>query len=84
MVKSEDIIYYNHGSGFTMDKWTNNTNLVSNYDILTTDYGTQGVGFVSSIEHKEYPIYGFQFHPEKNAFEWRVNASHSSHAIQAM
>jgi hypothetical protein len=33
---------------------------------------TKGLEFVSSFEHKQYPIYGIQFHPEKNAYEWKV------------
>jgi len=30
------------------------------------------------------PFFGIQYHPEKNAFEFRVNASHSVEAIEVM
>lgn len=44
-----------------------------------------GLEFISSIEHRRYPFYGIQFHPEKNIFEWvrNKNISHTRHAIQA-
>lgn len=41
--------------------------------------------FISTIEHRYYPFYGIQFHPEKNLFEWvrNKNISHTEHAIMA-
>ena len=46
---------------------------------------TQGLEFVSSFEHRQYPIYGVQFHPEKNAYEWKVTnkIAHTAGAISA-
>ena len=44
-----------------------------------------GLEFISTIEHRRYPFYGVQFHPEKNLFEWvrNKNISHTAHAIKA-
>lgn len=44
-----------------------------------------GLEFISTIEHRYYPFYGVQFHPEKNLYEWvrNKNISHSAHAISA-
>lgn len=44
-----------------------------------------GMEFISSIEHVNYPFYGVQFHPEKNLYEWvqNKNISHTSNAILA-
>lgn len=38
------------------------------------------------MEHKTYPYYGVQFHPERNAFEFKkdVGISHSASGIRAM
>jgi len=44
-----------------------------------------GLTFISSIEHKQYPFYGVQFHPEKTLYEWvrNKNISHTTHATAA-
>lgn len=43
-----------------------------------------GMEFISSIEHRYYPFYGIQFHPEKNLYEWvrNKNISHTANAIE--
>ena len=38
--------------------------------MLSTNKDRQGVEFVSMIEAYKYPIFGSQWHPEKNNFEW--------------
>ncbi|CAH0729721.1 unnamed protein product, partial [Brenthis ino] len=44
-----------------------------------------GLEFVSSVEHKRYPFYGVQFHPEKSAFEWKASRGypHTAEAVRA-
>lgn len=44
-----------------------------------------GLEFISTLEHRRYPFYGVQFHPEKNLYEWvrNKNISHTAHAIRA-
>ena len=41
-----------------------------NYTMMTTNLDDNGVEFVSTMEHKKYPIFGTQWHPEKNSFAW--------------
>ena len=38
---------------------------------------------IISATAKNYPIYGTQWHPEKNAFEWttKEGINHSEHAV---
>lgn len=38
------------------------------------------------VAAKDYPIYGVQFHPEKNGFEWVADEviPHSQHAVRIM
>ena len=43
---------------------TENAKLAS-MQVLSTNVGRNGTEFVSSMEHKTYPIYATQFHPEK-------------------
>ncbi|XP_010788500.1 gamma-glutamyl hydrolase-like, partial [Notothenia coriiceps] len=63
---------------------THNSNEELNmfYKVLSTN--TDGkVEFVSTVEAYDYPIYGTQWHPEKNAFEWKMpNIPHSPSAIK--
>ncbi|CAH0771306.1 unnamed protein product [Bemisia tabaci] len=62
-------------------------NSQSNVDwkILTTSFDQLRSPFVSTIEHKKFPIVGVQFHPEKHAYEWRENKHylHTPEAIEA-
>lgn len=74
--------YHNWGVG--LDRWNRNDNLRNFYDILSTNNDIYGSTFVSSIEGKKYPIYGWQWHPEKNSFEWSGHINHSPEAIATM
>lgn len=48
---------------------------------VTISKDTYNLTFISTIEAKNYPFVGLQFHPEKNAYEWEKNDPHSSSAI---
>lgn len=60
----------NHGSGITPPHFTQSSQLTSIYNLVATSTDRKGKEFVSVFEGKTMPIYGTQFHPEKNAFEW--------------
>jgi gamma-glutamyl hydrolase len=51
----------------------------------TTNEDSTGLEFISALEHSRYPIYGLQFHPEKNIYEWGLGRyqPHSEEAIRA-
>uniref|UniRef100_A0A3P8SA21 folate gamma-glutamyl hydrolase n=1 Tax=Amphiprion percula TaxID=161767 RepID=A0A3P8SA21_AMPPE len=52
------------------------------YKVLSTNTDGQ-TEFVSTVEAYDYPIYGTQWHPEKNAFEWtRPYIPHSPSAVK--
>ncbi|XP_046390527.1 gamma-glutamyl hydrolase-like isoform X2 [Ischnura elegans] len=48
---------------------------------LSTDYSNES--FVSAMESKTLPIYGVQFHPEKNSYEWNINSTGIPHSAEA-
>ena len=54
------------------------------YQVLSVQYDRHEVEYVSAFEHKRYPIYGLQYHPEKNAFIWKEDSviPHSEKAIE--
>ncbi|CAA6661139.1 unnamed protein product [Spirodela intermedia] len=59
------------------------SHLSSFFKILTTSTDDEGQVYVSTVQAHGYPITGFQWHPEKNAFEWGVSAiPHSEDAVQ--
>lgn len=60
-------------------------NLDKFWTVMSVNKDWNGFEFVSSIEHKSYPFYGIQFHPEKNLFEWvqNKNISHTPNAVIA-
>lgn len=57
--------------------------LDSDWRVTAVNNDSQGLEFISSFEHKQYPIYGVQFHPEKNGYEWKKtnNNPHTANAI---
>jgi hypothetical protein len=51
---------------------------------MSLNHDKKGLEFISTLEHRKYPFYGVQFHPEKNLYEWvtEKNIPHGSHAVQ--
>ncbi|XP_037312335.2 gamma-glutamyl hydrolase-like [Pungitius pungitius] len=67
---SEPLTANMHKWSVTLSTHKTNNQLNSFYKVLSTN--TDGTTeFVSTVEAFDYPIYGTQWHPEKNAFEWR-------------
>ena len=73
-----------HHWGVGVSRFQNNAKLTNFYDVLSVNNDIHGRTFVSTMEGKKYPIYGFQWHPEKNAFEWSGHINHSPDAIKTM
>lgn len=48
---------------------------------ITTNEDDNDLTFISIMEAKDYPFVGLQFHPEKNAYEWRQQDPHGWSAI---
>merc|ERR1712013_26179 len=51
---------------------------------LSTNIDQEGLEFISTIEAREFPFYGSQFHPEKIAFEWAPNRPGIPHSREAV
>ncbi|XP_065607996.1 gamma-glutamyl hydrolase [Cyrtonyx montezumae] len=73
-----------HKWSISMENFTKNEKLYNFYNILTTNTDDE-VEFISTMEAYKYPIYGVQWHPEKNPFEWKNSSGipHSSTAVRA-
>ncbi|XP_008395039.1 gamma-glutamyl hydrolase-like [Poecilia reticulata] len=72
----------NGSSRFLFQTYNTDEDLKSFYKVLSTN--TDGnTEFVSTVEAYRFPVYGTQWHPEKNAFEWsRPYIPHSPSAVR--
>ncbi|XP_070784383.1 gamma-glutamyl hydrolase isoform X2 [Enoplosus armatus] len=79
---SEPLTENSHRWSLSVLTYNTNEELKKFYKVLSTN--TDGkIEFVSTVEACDYPIYGTQWHPEKNAFEWkRPYIPHSPSAVK--
>ena len=71
---TENVTMNNHHYGIWTQHFKETESLNSFFNLLSTNNDRAGNEFVSSIESFKYPIYGAQWHPEKNNFEWQKSA----------
>lgn len=70
ILASQNVTMNNHHYGIYTEHFKSTEALTSFYSLLSTNEDRQGVEFVSTMEAFDYPIFGTQWHPEKNSFEW--------------
>ncbi|CAA0341576.1 unnamed protein product [Arabidopsis thaliana] len=82
-LSADCLVMQNHYFGISPDNFQGNPYLSSFFNIVTTSADKDSKTFVSTIRSKRYPVTAFQWHPEKNAFEWGSSEiPHSEDAIQ--
>ena len=62
-----------HHYSVLVSTFKENEKLKDFFRILSTNNDRGGTEFVSTMEGIKYPMYGVQWHPEKNSFEWTIN-----------
>lgn len=60
---------YDHVCGFLPDKLQSDPTFSQNCIITGTSISKTGIKFVAMVEHKKYPFFANQYHPEKTQFE---------------
>uniref|UniRef100_A0A8C5R1Y9 folate gamma-glutamyl hydrolase n=1 Tax=Leptobrachium leishanense TaxID=445787 RepID=A0A8C5R1Y9_9ANUR len=83
ILQHENVTANFHHYGITPKSFLENKNLSSFYRILSTNFDRDGVEFVSSIEARNFPIYGVQWHPEVNRFQWNKGEAYP-HSVDAI
>ncbi|XP_056619566.1 gamma-glutamyl hydrolase [Triplophysa dalaica] len=79
---SESLTENSHQWSLTTANFTKSERMKKFYRVLSTNTDGQNE-FVSTMEAYEFPIYGTQWHPEKNAFEFtRPSIPHTPSAIK--
>ncbi|KAK6946598.1 Peptidase C26, partial [Dillenia turbinata] len=77
------LVMQNHRYGISPERLQQNSNLSSFFKILTTSMDEDDKVYVSTVQAYDYPVTAFQWHPEKNAFEWGLSRiPHSEDAVQ--
>jgi len=80
---TENVTINFHHWCLTMDNFTK-FGLDEFWTPLSVNHDSEGLEFISSIEAKNYPFYGTQFHPEKNTFEWTEHYPNIPHTRGAV
>jgi gamma-glutamyl hydrolase len=70
ILATEPVTFNAHMAGIAADHFERTQSLSSFYRVISTNNDRVGWEFISTVEAYEYPIYGSQWHPEKNIFEW--------------
>ncbi|XVF88000.1 hypothetical protein PTKIN_Ptkin19aG0014000 [Pterospermum kingtungense] len=77
------LVMQNHHYGISPVRLQNNLKLSKFFKILTSSADENNKVYVSTAQAWGYPVTAFQWHPEKNAFEWgSTMIPHSEDAIQ--
>lgn len=69
ILAKENVTLNNHHYGIYTNHFKSTSSLSNFFELISTNQDRKGVEFVSTIEAFKYPIYGSQWHPEKNTFE---------------
>lgn len=85
IIGSKPVTMNNHQGGVLPETFKANKYLTEFFDLLSVNKDKKGKPFVSTIEGKKYPIYATQWHPEKQAFEFKIDEmmNHSFESIIA-
>jgi gamma-glutamyl hydrolase len=77
-LQTESLAFNSHDHGLLVSEYRSNSSLSSFFDMLSFNEAPAGQVFVSTMEARDYPFYGTQWHPEKNNFEWSQNSDYSN------
>ncbi|XP_057539543.1 gamma-glutamyl hydrolase 2-like [Amaranthus tricolor] len=82
-LSTDCLVMQNHKYGISPETLKGNHRLSSFFNIITTSTDKDDKVYVSTAQAHHYPITAFQWHPEKNAFEWGYSMiPHSEDAVQ--
>ncbi len=65
-MQNNDLLLHEHKMGISLERFNKSNNLKSFYWIVSINKDRDNKDFVSIIESKKYPFYGFQWHPEQH------------------
>lgn len=82
-LNTDCLVMQNHREGLSPRKLQDNEALSSFFKILTTCTDETNKVYISTAQAYQYPVTCFQWHPEKNVFEWGSSLiPHSDDAVR--
>ncbi|KAF5948615.1 hypothetical protein HYC85_014572 [Camellia sinensis] len=82
-LSTDCLVMQNHQYGVSPERFGEYKELRSFFKVLTTSADSDNKVYVSTVHAHNYPVTAFQWHPEKNAFEWGLSMiPHSEDAVQ--
>lgn len=84
-LKERELTYHSHDQGIPLSYYYDEElGLDKIFNVITTSFDPSGVEIVTSVSHKELPVYGVMFHAEKAPFDFGegYNFSHDMDAIE--
>ena len=73
-LESENVFFY-HKNGIQLNDFFNDRGMKESWKVLGTCKDKNNVEMVALMEHKQYPFFGTQFHPEKIMAEFHPEAN---------
>lgn len=75
-----------HHDGVSPAAWAASASLSDFYVLASLNADRAGRPFVSTLSARHYPITGTQWHPERQAYEWRpdIGLNHAPEVVRAM
>ncbi|XP_077263474.1 gamma-glutamyl hydrolase A-like [Temnothorax americanus] len=81
-ILAEEYVTANYHRFCVTRKDLHRVNLTDEFHVLSLNRDREGLEFISTLEHRQFPFYGLQFHPEKNLYEW-VTGKNIPHGTSA-
>ena len=75
------LLWFHHTWAVTLKTYQDTPSINNFWKLVSTSVTEDGVEFVSTVEAFNYPYFGTQYHPEKNSFEWRIDAIRTYNAV---
>ena len=69
-LEEKDLTFQNHHDGITPEIYEKYPCLGDAFTVIANSFDQSGVEYVTIVEHKKYPFYGLQQHPEKSTAIW--------------
>lgn len=84
-MKQRPLAYNSHDEGVPLSYYKDKElGLTKIFNVLTTSLDPSGVEIVTSVSHKELPVFAVMYHPEKAPYDFGegYNLNHDPYAIE--